>query len=264
MAPLDVAARAARPALTASPSTGGVTWLAQDDGLVAVDEDGARLAAFDVDTAGAVIIDVAAAPCPDFSGPCLWIASIVDDVVAVVALREPAVVTDGAPPLDGAPRDGDVLAPLYAYRYGLVDDDGRPLRDVDVAAMVVWPDVSSIVFIEAADEGPARMFVARAPLSPDDVVPIAAPAALAVPLTSSRVVSADVRSDAARLVVRTADAVVEYEIDRALAVSSPVVTDAPGGGAVAYDAAGALVGTGGAEGAAVLQRWPCARPGGTS
>ena len=154
--------------LVASPKNPGVLWAHNDSG------DGARL--FALTTAGAAlgqlalpgvdavdIEDIAAGPCPDLLGPCLYVADVGNNLlertrVVVYAVPEPAV-SPSAPLLEGAAAERVWTFPLV-----------YPGDPANVEALVVTPNASMMVLYEKVEPGPARIFVARAPWTPDTEV----------------------------------------------------------------------------------------------
>jgi hypothetical protein len=87
--------------IVASPTTPGLLWLHNDSGddaqLYAVATDGPFLGTVMLPGVTAIDLeDLAAGPCPDGSGACLWVADVGDNdntraTVAVYAAAEPAV-----------------------------------------------------------------------------------------------------------------------------------------------------------------------------
>ena len=85
-----------------SPTTPGLLWLHNDSGddaqLFAVATDGTVRGALRLPDVVAIDFeDIAAAPCPDASAACLWIADTGDNdrvraSLALYAVREPAIV----------------------------------------------------------------------------------------------------------------------------------------------------------------------------
>jgi hypothetical protein len=109
--------------------------------------------------------DIAVGPCPDLSGPCVFVGDTGDndgdrDHVVVYAFPEP--VLD-----EGSPGTADVEA---VFVLPLAFPGGAA---VDVEAFAVLPDASAQVLIEKAVADEARVFAARAPwtLALDDDTP---------------------------------------------------------------------------------------------
>jgi hypothetical protein len=103
--------------------------------------------------------DLALGPCPDLSGPCVFIADTGDNdherrSVSVIAFPEPT--------LTGAATAGlatVTLDAVWTIRLAFPDDES-----VDVEAMVVLPDATAILLIEkTTDAAAARIFAARSP-----------------------------------------------------------------------------------------------------
>lgn len=239
----------ARPAgLVASPSTPDRMWLVVDDRLAAIDEGGALRAVVEPALDGPLLDDPAAGPCPDFSGPCLYVASAADDALVVAALREPA--TTGEP----AALEGETL---FTYRF--VVDGAAP----DVGALIVASDLSLLGVVERA--APHRAWIAPAPFAPDEVVELQAAGAL--PLDDETdVVGADLHPAGDRLVVRTAAGLHEARVEGAATWADGArwwFVEGPARGGVAYGVDGtSVVGVALSDDAAALVRWPCASSGG--
>ncbi len=106
--------------------------------------------------------DIAVAPCPDLSGPCVYIADTGDndnvrDHVAVYAFAEPVIAAD-------APAGSAVVDTVYALLLAYPDGES-----VDVEAVAVLPDASAILLFEKTTapltSAGARIFAAKAPWS---------------------------------------------------------------------------------------------------
>lgn len=150
--------------VVASPSQSNVLWLHNDSGdrprLYAVSPEGAALARLEVTgVEWSDAEDIAAAPCPDGRGPCLWVADIGNNrrnriEVYLYAIPEPALDPQQAPqslviPLESVWR--------YPVRY--------PEAAFDAEAMVVTPDARTVVILEKIDGPAARVYSLTAPLS---------------------------------------------------------------------------------------------------
>jgi len=138
-------------------------WMHNDSGddsrIYAVDVTGrARLR---VTFAGANFVDIediAAGPCPDDSGPCLFVADTGDNNhvrsdVGVYVLPEPDVpaFADGAVPV------------LEVERYWHIPVAFPGGEAIDVEALVVLPDGGGMGFFEKNDDDDARVFQLDAP-----------------------------------------------------------------------------------------------------
>ncbi|MCA9537805.1 MAG: hypothetical protein KC620_02890 [Myxococcales bacterium] len=141
--------------LTASPSRPDVLWLHNDSGdgpmLYAVGTNGTPRARLVLPVQAVDWEDLAAAACPDRSGPCLWVADVGDnlltrDVVYVYAVPEPQA-------------DGFGMADRI-WRFPLRYPDGP----VDSEALAVAPDGSTFWLFEKVDGPEARIFQSPAPL----------------------------------------------------------------------------------------------------
>ena len=145
--------------MVASRRRPGVFWLHNDSGdgprLYAAAADGTDHGSFRFDAGAEDFEDIAAAPCPDGSGPCLWVGDIGDNYRAyaqrqVYMFREP----DPWAPL------GDVRGDAV-WRYGFTYPDGP--RDAE--ALVVDPDGRRFAVVEKRDADSARVFTS--PVLPD-------------------------------------------------------------------------------------------------
>ncbi len=141
--------------LVASPSRSGVLWMHNDSGdaarLYAVDTDGRARGRLTLPGEAVDWEDLAAAPCPDGSGPCLWIGDIGDNG----ALRdEVAVLAVGEPQTDGDHEAGRV------WRFPVVYPNGS--RDAE--ALVVSPAGDAFWLFEKDEDGRASAFEHPGPL----------------------------------------------------------------------------------------------------
>jgi hypothetical protein len=224
-----------------------VLWMHNDSGdaarLFAVGTDGRRLGELLLpEVAGVDLEDVAAAPCPDGSGPCLWIADTGDNQRArsdatVYAVPEPRV-SASAPLVDA------VAAATWSFpvRY--------PDGPVDVEALFVAPDASAFFLIEKAETAEVRLFrVSALPGASDEAVELARFAAPGVDISMGRLVTgADLHPSGRALAVRVYTGVYEYrvsgveELARLGALVPQLVALGPfserQGEAVAYDGTG--------------------------
>jgi hypothetical protein len=256
-----------------SPTQDRVLWLHNDSGdasrLFAARTDGVQLGrVFLRDVVARDWEDIAAAPCPDARGPCLYVGDIGNNRhnrrdLAVYVLPEPAV--DPERPF------GEIFAESfqrYPFRYPL---DGNP----DSEALVVAPDGSTFYVLEKIDWDQARIWRHPGPLVPDVEVELvelhAFPSQGALSPGGRQITGADLHPSGTRLVIRVYSGVYEYRFDRAggldrldLAEVIEVVrgpASEPQGEAVAYDHAGTGLYTisedAGGRGGRVLHHYPC-------
>lgn len=235
--------------LVASPSQPDVLWLHNDSGdsarLFAVATDGRALGALALPNLAAIDIeDLAAGPCPDLSGPCLYASDTGDnklkrEELVVYAVPEPFVAPD-------RPLAENAEAP-FVWIFPLV----IPER-ANVEALIVLPDASAMLLFEKTEGEQARIFRYRAPWTPliPATVEVTATLAIDAPLPPLRqITAADVHPSGTRVLLRTYAAVYEARLDLAAGVGAErldrvelaqVVTglEEPQGEAVAYDSAG--------------------------
>lgn len=202
--------------LVASPSQPGILWLHNDSGddarLYAATTEGKallRLVLDDVEWTDAE--DIAAAPCPDGSGPCLWVADVGNnrgdrDEVAVFAIPEPTVdVTQGV-------HDEHVDA-AGVWRFPL----RYPGEPFDAEAFVVLPDASALLLVEKRDGTEARVVALEAPFLRDGENLLEERGVLASPgvdIPKGRMVTgADLHPRGDRMLLRTYTGVFEFFFD---------------------------------------------------
>lgn len=222
--------------LAASLQNPGLVWLVADSDSVvfAVEADGKA--------AGAIRArvrlprplqdpeDLALGPCPDLSGPCVFVGDTGDNDrdradVAVVAFPEPlftATPEGGSPPstVDVA------LDAVWTMRFVYPDNEA-----VDVEALAVLPDASALLLFEKTTDSEARIFVAPAPWTVqtpadgdddnDRPVPLRGGGAVVIPADADgdgdddtklrRITAADVHRSGTRLLLRTTGGIFEYE-----------------------------------------------------
>lgn len=237
--------------LVASPSQPSVLWMHNDSGdaarLYAADTEGRALLRVElvgVDFTDAE--DIAAAPCPDASGPCLWVADVGNnrrdrDQVFVFAVPEPEV---------------DVEAEAMRTIQVSGDDVWRfPLRypglPFDAEALVVLPDASALVLIEKRDAAESRVVAASAPFARDEDNFLEVLGMFANPgvgIENGRMITgADLHPNGERMLVRTYTGVFEVFLGEAGALGLPgevaeTITlgplSEPQGEAIAYDDSG--------------------------
>lgn len=233
--------------IVASPSQAGVLWLHNDSGdaarLYAVGVDGRALGAVTLPNVDAVDIeDLAAAPCPDLSGPCLYVADTGDnklrrEQLVVYAVPEPAIAVD-------RPLAKDVEAP-FVWIFPLI----VPER-ANIEALVVLPDASAMLLFEKTEAERARVFRYPAPWTPVFAATVEVRGTVVVPAgvgALRQITGADVHPSGTRLLLRGYGAVWETRFDaaagaeqleRATWTEVMAEPDEPQGEAVAYDAAG--------------------------
>lgn len=229
--------------LVASPSRPGILWMHNDSGdaarLYAVGTDGRARGRLTLPGEAVDWEDLAAAPCPDGSGPCLWIGDIGDNAagrphVSVLATPEPQT--------DGERRAGQV------WRFPVVYPDGA--RDAE--ALVVSPAGDQFWIIEKKEEGPVRVFGHPGPLTDGvsatlEVSPPFEPPG--IDLDRGRMITAaDLHPSATRLLVRVYTGTYEYRFGAGQgpmdlgAITPQVVAlgplSEPQGETVAYDETG--------------------------
>lgn len=236
--------------IIASPSNPGILWLHNDSGdgpvLYATGTDGASI--------GRVVVtgvdwpdleDIAAAPCPHRSGPCLWAADTGNNThdrtdLAVYALEEPRLA--GRVPF-GEMNAGRVWRFPIAY----------PDDTVDSEALAVESDASAFYLFEKVDAAKTRLFRASGPFTEDQPVALEEIARFAAPGVAiskgTMITAADLHPSGQRLLLRVYTGVFEYRFGPGqgmadIAVAERVTVafgpfDEPQGEAVAYDESGA-------------------------
>jgi hypothetical protein len=182
--------------------------------------------------------DIAAAPCPDGDGLCLWIADTGNRPaertdLAIVVVREPEV--------DAADVERQIdIDDAWVFGVSYPDDA------VDAEALVVAPDASALWLIEKVDAATARIFRLEAPFDGgalEEVGVVSSPG-VAVP-KGLMITGADLHSSGQQLVVRTYTGSYEYRFGEGqgpadLGAIEPVVVtlgplSEPQGEAIAYD-----------------------------
>ena len=232
----------------ASPRHQGVLWMHNDHG-----DHPARV--FAVSTAGKDLgqlvlpgvdnhdfEDIAAAPCPDLAGACIYVADTGNNLldrtdVVVYAFPEPDVDPDH-PLAAGAQADAVWKFPITM---------GEP---VDVEAFIVLPDVSAMIFYEKASPS-ARVFKYAAPWTPDTLATLELSSTFTSPGSTfsglNLVTGADVHPSGTRVALRTYGGAFEIKLDASRGVTADRFADAdvvqlfqgpasePQGEAIAYD-----------------------------
>lgn len=230
--------------IVASPVHPDVLWLHNDSGhaptLYAVAADGTPRGRLRLRVEAPDLEDIAAAPCPDLSGPCLWAADIGNNAAprttfSLFVVREP----DASAPF-GEVRPAETWQVRFRY----------PEAPVDAEALVVAPDASAFWVIEKTEADRARIF--RGVPTTGEVVTLTQVgrfAAPGVPIRLGRMVTgADLHPSGTRLVVRVYSGTWEYRFGPGqgpgdLDAIDPVQVSLgplsePQGEAVAYDGAG--------------------------
>lgn len=221
--------------LAASLQNPGLVWLIADsDSVVFAVEASGR-------SAGAIRArvrlpqplldpeDLALGPCPDLSGPCVFVADTGDNErerpdVAVVAFPEPlfTATPEGG---EAAPVVDIALDAVWTMRFVYPDNEA-----VDVEALAVLPDASALALFEKTVAAEARIFVAPAPWTlqtpadgdddNDRPVPLRGGGAVVIPADADgdgdddtklrRITAADVHWSGTRLLLRTTGGIFEY------------------------------------------------------
>lgn len=231
--------------LVASPAQEGVLWTHNDSGdsarLFALATDGRALGSYALPHVEAVDIeDLAAGPCPDLSGPCLYVADTGDnklrrEQLVVYAVPEPLVAPD-RPLARGAEAPFVWIFPLTI-----------PER-ANIEALVVLPDASAMLLFEKSVDERARVFRYAAPWTPVLSATVEVVGELSIPSAVPalrQITGADVHPAGERVLLRTYSSV--WEATLKLVEGRPSLSalrelvsavDEPQGEAVAWDAAG--------------------------
>jgi hypothetical protein len=148
--------------LASSLQNPGIVWLVADDDAVVFAASaaaaGAIVAAIRLPTPLVDPEDLAVGPCPDLSGPCVFVADTGDNKrvrtdVSVIAFPEPSLPTE--------PREAPLTIRLDAvWTMRLAYPGGEA---VDVEALAVLPDASAMLLFEKTTDDEARIFVVPAP-----------------------------------------------------------------------------------------------------
>lgn len=225
-----------------SATRAGVLWMHTDSGgaarLYAVDTGGALRGSVRLPVENVDFEDLAAADCPDGSGPCLWLADTGDNRRErgngwVYAIPEPVVV------------GGDVAR---LWRFGVRYPGGA----VDVEALAVAADGQAFYLFEKLDGPVARVFAPAGPLVDGVVAELAEVARFDAPgidIDNGRsITGADLHPSGERLLIRVYTGSYEYRFEpgqgvadiaaiRPLTVAFGPLSE-PQGEAIAYDADG--------------------------
>lgn len=225
-----------------------ILWMHNDSGddlrVFAIGTDASARGRLNIEAEAEDVEDIAAAACPDGSGPCLWIADTGDNLrareeVALVIVSEPDVSPEGL----GEASAGTWTRVPFTY-------EGGP---IDVEALVVAAAGDRAFLIEKRDEATARVFALDGPFrhaEPLVATPIAtfdSPGVGTVEL-GRMVTGADLHPSGRQLVLRTYTTVHVYRFEddqgvEAMGAIMPLLVtlgplSEPQGEAVAFDATG--------------------------
>lgn len=239
--------------IVASPSQPSVLWMHNDSGddarLYAANTQGKALLRLNID--GATFTDaedIAAAPCPDGSGPCLWLADTGNnrwnrEEVYLFAIPEPEVDRNASPMRTISISVDEV------WRFPLRYPNDKPF---DSEALVVLPDASAIVMIEKLDAAASRVVGLRAPFERDGENRLELLGMFASPgvdISKGRMITAaDLHPNGRRMLIRTYTGLYEVLFEEGeTALDLPGATartitlgplTEPQGEAIAYDDTG--------------------------
>ena len=240
--------------VVASRSHPGVLWMHNDSG------DSARLFALRTDgtSLGRLVIrdaefkdaeDIAAAPCPDLGGACLYVADTGDaggergaDLM-IYAVLEPDVTPDKPLPEDAAAE--------RVWRLPITVPGGP----ANIEAIAVAPDATGIYLYEKREDAPARIFMYPAPWTVDEPFTLIESGRFNSPgvglVERGRLVTgASMHPSGTRILLRSYTGIFEYRFDTGrggnpgdLASIEPLTValgplSEPQGEAVGYDEAG--------------------------
>jgi len=198
--------------LAASLLNPGVLYAHNDSGdsarIFALGTDGRALG--QIALTGATFVDaedIATAPCPDLSGPCIYLADTGDNAktaseVSLFIIPEPVV----------DPVTGVGMSSTSDYQRVRFVYSGGP---VDVEAMAVEPDGSRVYFFEKLHADSVRAFALEAPFPSDgvataEVLTTFAPPGLDFVNYGRSITAADLHLSGTRLLVRVYSGVYEY------------------------------------------------------
>lgn len=235
--------------IVASPVNPGILWIHNDSGdsarLYAVRTDGSAVARLVMDGIHAVDFeDLAAGPCPDRSGPCLWVA---DTGNVGRNRRDQAIYAVPEPDLRAATGPLEVHASAV-WKFPVT----FPGAAVDVEALALSPSLDALYLFEKVERGSARVFRTLAPFTRDQPVVMEVVAEInspGFPIRHGRMITgASLHPSGDRLLLRVYTGIYEYRLgpgqsmDDLGAITPRQVTLGPlseqQGEAVAYDAAG--------------------------
>jgi hypothetical protein len=162
--------------------------------------------------------DLALGPCPDLSGPCLFVGDTGDNdgaraVVFVYAFPEPVIAPEA--PVGVVSLEQVWVMPMWVMPMTFPNNES-----VDVEALAVFPDASALLLIEKTTDASARVFAYRAPWSSTlngfDSPPrgLEASGSIAVPAEGKKrerkVTGASLHWSGTRLLVRFTGGLAEY------------------------------------------------------
>lgn len=236
--------------LARSPTHKNVLWGHNDSGdsarVFAISSTGKDLGVLTLPNITAVDFeDIAAAPCPDLNGPCIYVGDTGDNnlsrtSMAVYAFPEPATVDENHP----LPANSE---PSIVWRFPIAS----PVGPIDIEAMVVLPDASAMVFIEKASSG-ARVLKYASPWSPEGLATLEVTTTFDPPAAALErdqlPTAADVHPSGTRMLLRTYGAVFELKLDNGVTADHFAASDLtklfdgpasePQGESIAYDVDG--------------------------
>jgi hypothetical protein len=218
--------------LASSLATPGLLWMINDAGNDPVvfgvsAEDGVTRLLVTLPVDNVDFEDVAVGPCPDLSGPCVFVADTGNneatrDVVFVHAFPEPTLFT--LKPAEGTNAAKVTLDAVWTMPLTFPDGDTP-----DVEALAVLPDATAMLLFEKVEADSARIFAYRAPwtpLTPNDGIDNDSPrvveltGTVTVPASvgdseARRITAADMHWSGTRLLLRTTGAILEYSAEDA-------------------------------------------------
>jgi hypothetical protein len=220
--------------LASSVANPGLLWMINDAGNDPVvfgvsAEDGSTRLLVTLPVDNVDFEDVAVGPCPDLSGPCVFVADTGNnqetrDVVYVYAFPEPTLFT--LKPAEGTNAARVTLEAVWTMPLTFPDGEVP-----DVEALAVLPDATAMLLFEKVEADSARIFAYRAPwtpLSPNDGIDNDSPrvveqtGTITIPASvgdneARRITAANMHWSGTRLLLRTTGAVLEYSADDASA-----------------------------------------------
>jgi hypothetical protein len=235
--------------IVASPTNEGILWIHNDSGdtarLYAVRTDGRAVTRLVMDGVNAVDFeDIAVAPCPDRSGPCLWVA----DTGNNGHNRRDQVLYAVPEPNLGGPSVPVEIHASTLWRFPVI----FPGAPVDAEALAVSSSLDALYLFEKLERSHARVFRYRAPFLRDQAVTLETVAEIDSPGFPIRhgtmITGASLHPGGDRLLLRVYTGIYEYRFGPGQTVAdigalSPRLVklgplSEPQGEAVAYDAAG--------------------------
>lgn len=266
--------------IVASPTTPRVYWMHNDSGdtprLFATRDDGAALGhLFLQGVASRDIEDIDAAPCPDGSGPCLYVADIGNNLHG---RRDLIVYAVPEPPVDVEAGLGEALsAPVWRFPFHYPE-----AANPDAEGVAVLPDGSAFYIFEKVDWDQSRVWrspdLRGAPRAPEAELELLLVGSLDNPglarPSGRQITGAELHAGGARLVLRVYSGIYEYRLDPAFGLDRLELAERVEvvqaddrerqGEAVCYDAAGrSIVSVGEGDvgfGGRTLHRYPCLDP----